>query len=129
MGEFYTLARSQQDDDAWKMVATAVVAEDYGESSLAAAFERFRRELRTMNLDRWRSLDVRVFEGELEVVQEGEAIFRSTKTGVGLVRVWLHTGSNSVEQQDVKHYWLYSSDKWWLVWRPVVVESTGEAKT
>lgn len=112
--EFYRLVQMGDLDGAWKIVATSTVPEIADCESPERTFERFVGDMRRLNLARWRHIDTKVHDFELEVGRENQASWRATRLGCALVRLWLGSGSDCIEREGPQD-WLYSQGQWWLV--------------
>lgn len=111
ISEFYRLVYAQKPDAAWTFVAAPVLDDD--SESLEVAFARFINDVRDLGLTGWKRTDSpQVCEWDFEVVREGQVTFQATRRGTTYIRLSMGT-----ERRDLKEYWLYAQDNWWLWWR------------
>ena len=106
---------------AWKLVAKSMIVQE--NETEDAARSRFANEIQRCRLASWKLTDCRAYDADVVAEQDGQPSFRATKLGVAHVKLSVKSNADSVEQHDLKQYWLYSEGNWWSWWRGI--EATG----
>jgi hypothetical protein len=114
VAEFCRLIHARDITAACDMVALPTILE--GDETAELAADRFANEMRRVELASWRLSDVRISDGQFEVLgPDKNPTFQATKIGVAYVTVKSKGYSICPEEREIKQFWVYSEGKWLLM--------------